>query len=76
MTDGVTASVDAVTVLDVHAYVETFPIALKVTGMPEQEIVEPETETVENTEKNVNFVNEEVTEQSIFDKLKNNNLEC
>ena len=32
--------------------------------------------TVENSEKNVNFVNEEVSEESIFAKLKNNKLEC
>ena len=32
--------------------------------------------TIENSEKNVNFVNEEVSEESIFAKLKNNKLEC
>jgi len=30
----------------------------------------------ENSEKNVNFVNEEVSEESIFAKLKNNKLQC
>jgi hypothetical protein len=32
--------------------------------------------TMENSEKNVNFVNEEVSEESIFAKLKDNKLQC
>lgn len=32
--------------------------------------------TIENSEKNANFVNEGVSEESIFAKLKNNKLQC
>jgi copper chaperone CopZ len=32
--------------------------------------------SIDSSKKNVNFVNEDVTEQSIIDKLKNNKLDC
>jgi hypothetical protein len=51
------------------------PIEKEINERYTAELAELE-KTVENPEKNVNFVNEEVSEESIFAKLKNNKLEC
>jgi hypothetical protein len=51
-------------------------LSIKTRYDAELDALEVDKKTIENSEKNVNFVNEEVSVESIYAKLKNNKLQC